>query len=106
MSYPAWWVRAIYAVMGPLAGWYSGAHGFDPALPEMGAMLLAMGRGVPAHARIGAVPMIDVAPTVTALLGITPSLQSEGTAIAAIRPPVAAKTTEPGVALGAPVPVK
>jgi predicted AlkP superfamily pyrophosphatase or phosphodiesterase len=106
LAYPSWWVRTVYAVMGPIAGWYAGSHGFDPALPEMGAMLLAMGRGVPAHARIGAVPMIDIAPTVTALLGIAPPLQSEGTAIAAIQPPAAAKTVESDVALEPPAPVK
>jgi predicted AlkP superfamily pyrophosphatase or phosphodiesterase len=86
MTYPSWWVRAIYAVMGPIAGWYSGAHGFDPELPEMGAMMLAMGRGVPTHSHIGTVPMIDVAPTVARLLGIDPPLQSQGHPIVGIGP--------------------
>ena len=79
--YPAWWVRALYAVSGPTLGVYPGSHGFDPNMPEMGATMLALGRGVPKGDRIGIVPMIDVAPTVTKLLGIQPPLQSTGTAI-------------------------
>jgi len=78
LAYPAWWVRTMYAVLGPVAGVYPGAHGFDPNLPEMGATLLAMGRGIPKGARISAVQMIDVAPTIAKLLHIEPPLQSEG----------------------------
>jgi predicted AlkP superfamily pyrophosphatase or phosphodiesterase len=84
--YPAWWVRATYAVLGPVADIYPGSHGFDPNLPEMGAILLAMGRGVPKGARIGAVQMTDVAPTVAKLLGIEPPLQSVGTPIPNVAP--------------------
>ena len=43
--------------------------------------MMAMGRGVPKGARIGAIPMIDIAPTVAKLLHIEPPLQSEGTPI-------------------------
>ena len=81
LAYPAWWVRTLYAVLGPVAGVYPGSHGFDPNLPEMGALMMAMGRGVPKGARIGAIPMIDIAPTVAKLLHIEPPLQSEGTPI-------------------------
>ena len=38
LAYPAWWVRTLYAVLGPVAGVYPGSHGFDPNLPEMGAI--------------------------------------------------------------------
>ena len=76
--YPAWWVRATYAALGPVADIYPGSHGFDPNLPEMGAILLAMGRGVPKGARIGAVQMTDVAPTVAKLLGIDPAVAVGG----------------------------
>ena len=86
LTYPPWWERTIYAVLGPVAGVYPGAHGFDPNLPEMGAILLAMGRGVPKGARIGPVQMIDVAPTVTRLLGIGAPLQSIGTPVPQIAP--------------------
>lgn len=69
--------RAVLAV-GGLLGWRSGMHGYDPALPDMGAVFLALGRGVPEGRRLGAVRAIDVAPTVAALLGIDPPLQAEG----------------------------
>jgi predicted AlkP superfamily pyrophosphatase or phosphodiesterase len=84
---PSWSARITYAVMGPLAGWAPGSHGFDPALSDMGAILLAAGRGIPNGARIGAVPMIDIAPTVTRLLGIEPPQQSIGTALPAVLTP-------------------
>lgn len=58
-----------------------GAHGYDPALPEMGAIFYALGRGVPAGAKLGVVRAIDVAPTAAALLGIAPPAQSEGQAL-------------------------
>ncbi len=61
-----------------LRGKGSGAHGFDPALPDMGAIFYALGRGVPRGAELGEVRAIDVAPTIAALLGIQPPEQSEG----------------------------
>ncbi|MFI5315172.1 MAG: ectonucleotide pyrophosphatase/phosphodiesterase [Myxococcota bacterium] len=64
-----------------LRGKTSGAHGFDPALPDMGAIFYALGRGVPHGAALGEVRAIDVAPTVSALLGIAPPEQSEGRAL-------------------------
>ncbi len=84
LTYPEWWVRTLYAVMGPAADVYFGAHGFDPNLPEMGALMLAMGRGVGKGVRAGPVQMIDVAPTVAKLLGIEAPLQSVGTAVPGI----------------------
>ena len=57
-----------------------GGHGYDPELPEMGGIFLAVGRGVPAGTRLGAVHQVDVAPTAAALLGIAPPAQSEGRA--------------------------
>ena len=64
-----------------LRGSSIGAHGFDPALPEMGAIFYALGRGVPHGAQLGEVRAIDVAPTAAALLGIAPPAQSEGRAL-------------------------
>lgn len=61
-----------------------GAHGFDPSLREMGGILLALGHGVPAGARLGELHTLDVAATVSALLGIDPPAQNEGRPIAAL----------------------
>ncbi len=84
--YPAWWVRTTFKVLGAVADIHPGSHGFDPNLPDMGAMMLAMGRGVPKGTRIGPVPMIDIAPTTAKLLGIDPPKQSIGVAIPQIGP--------------------
>ena len=69
------------AVFSRLLGNASGAHGYDPELPDMGAIFFALGRGVPKAEKLGAVRAIDVAPTVAALLGIKPPTQSEGRAL-------------------------
>jgi predicted AlkP superfamily pyrophosphatase or phosphodiesterase len=58
-----------------------GVHGYDPRLPDMGGIFLAMGRGVPRGAALGVVRQIDVAATVAGLLGIDPPRDSEGTRI-------------------------
>ena len=63
-----------------------GMHGYDPQLPEMGGIFFALGRGVPKGTKLGAVRMIDVAPTVARLLGIDPPAQSEGKPIEGIGP--------------------
>jgi predicted AlkP superfamily pyrophosphatase or phosphodiesterase len=55
-----------------------GAHGYDPALPEMGGLFLAVGRGVAKGARLPPVQAIDVAPTIARLLGIDAPRNSEG----------------------------
>ena len=59
-------------------GWDFGGHGYDPELPDMGAIFIAKGRGVAAGRSVEVVHQIDVAPTVAALLGIEPPAQSEG----------------------------
>jgi arylsulfatase A-like enzyme len=64
-----------------LVGKHAGAHGFDPELPDMGAIFYALGRGVPRGADLGEVRSIDVAPTAAALLGIHAPEQSEGKAL-------------------------
>ena len=62
-----------------------GAHGYDPAAhPEMGAVFLALGRGVRAGTALPAVRTVDVAATVTSLLGIEPPRDSEGAPIAGV----------------------
>ncbi|MEX2204971.1 MAG: ectonucleotide pyrophosphatase/phosphodiesterase [Myxococcota bacterium] len=58
-----------------------GGHGYDPELPDMGAIFFALGRGVPKAAKLGTVRAIDIAPTAAALLAIDPPAQSEGKAL-------------------------
>jgi predicted AlkP superfamily pyrophosphatase or phosphodiesterase len=57
-----------------------GVHGYDPENPDMAGIFLALGRRVEPGAALGAVQAIDVAPTITALLGIEPPRDSEGVA--------------------------
>lgn len=61
-----------------LFDWKSGMHGYATDHPDMAAIFLAMGRGVPKGLRIGPVDSIQVAPTIAKLLGIAPPAQSEG----------------------------
>jgi hypothetical protein len=64
-----------------------GAHGYDPArFPEMHGIFVALGRGVPAGARLPRVRAIDVAPTVARLLGIDAPASAEGAALEALSP--------------------
>jgi len=76
----SWRIRAG-AAWRALRGRGTGAHGFDPAQPDMGAIFYALGRGVPHGAELGEVRAVDVAPTVAALLGIHPPEKSEGRAL-------------------------
>ena len=62
-------------------GWDFGGHGYDPNLPDMGGIFLALGRGVRPAAELGELHQIDLAPTVATLLGIEPPLQSEGQSV-------------------------
>ena len=61
-----------------------GGHGYRPDHPDMGGILLALGRGVQAGTRLPAAHQIDIAATVARLLGMDPPAQSEGTPIAGI----------------------
>ena len=61
-----------------------GGHGYPPDLPDMGGILLALGRGVQAGARLPPAHQTDIAATVARLLNIDPPAQSEGTPIAGI----------------------
>jgi predicted AlkP superfamily pyrophosphatase or phosphodiesterase len=68
-----------------LFGTAVGAHGYDPSTHlEMGGIFLALGRGVGATARLPPVRAIDVAPTISQLLGIDPPAHSEGSPIPGI----------------------
>ena len=61
-----------------------GGHGYDPALPDMQGILLAMGRGIPPGQRLPMQVQIDIAPTVAQLLGIAPPRNASGRAIPGI----------------------
>ena len=63
----------------------TGGHGYDPSHPDMHAIFVAMGRGVPAGVRLGRVHATQVAPTVARLLGIDPPSRAEGEPIDALR---------------------
>ena len=60
------------------------AHGYPPDVPEMAALLVAFGRSVPHHARLGVVRSVDVAPTILALLGVPVPAWMEGRPIPAL----------------------
>ena len=75
------WGQMAFALFGQVIGRASGAHGYDPRSPDMGAIFFALGRGVPRSEKLGEVRAIDVAPTAAALLGINPPEQSEGRAL-------------------------
>jgi predicted AlkP superfamily pyrophosphatase or phosphodiesterase len=55
-----------------------GAHGYRPEEPAMGALFLAVGRGVRPGLRLGEVRAVDVTPTVLSLLGIETPAWMEG----------------------------
>lgn len=69
-------------------GWSFGGHGYDPSLPDMGAVFMAMGRGVEPGYEVAEVRQIDVAPTVASLLGIDPPRQAEGQPVPGIVGPL------------------
>ena len=55
-----------------------GMHGYLPEHPDMHAVFFALGRGIPAGSRPESVSTLDVAPTVTELLGIEPPRDAAG----------------------------
>lgn len=63
-----WLTRTAWAL-----GWRFGGHGYDPQHPDMGALLLAMGRGFGDRTTLPEpVSLLQVAPTVARLLAIDP----------------------------------
>lgn len=63
--------------------WFGGrgVHGYPPTQRDMHGIFYAMGNGVPRSARPGTVSALDLAPTVSRLLGIDPPLGCEGQAL-------------------------
>jgi predicted AlkP superfamily pyrophosphatase or phosphodiesterase len=76
--------NTLQSVATRVRGMDHGAHGYDPELPEMGGLFVAMGRGVAKGASMPPVHAIDVAPTIARLLGIDPPRNAEGRAIPGI----------------------
>lgn len=82
-----WQSRNLRRRVAPLFGGETGEHGYDPEQnSEMRGVFFALGRGVPSGSRLGRVRAIDVAATVTRLLGVAAPAQSEGAPIAGIAP--------------------
>jgi predicted AlkP superfamily pyrophosphatase or phosphodiesterase len=64
---------------------FYGQHGYDSSLPEMRAIFIAAGRGVPTTGEtIPAVRIVDYAPTIAALLGFEPAGTVDGQPIPAL----------------------
>jgi Type I phosphodiesterase / nucleotide pyrophosphatase len=59
---------------------FYGAHGYDPALPEMSAIFYAAGPDI-RHGRLQRVRNIDLAPTIARLLGVPAAPTIDGTAL-------------------------
>ena len=57
-----------------------GMHGWDPALPSLQALFVAVGPGIRAGAVVGAVHNVDVYPFMTELLGLRPASPLDGRA--------------------------
>lgn len=74
------WFRSLVGSL----GWEFGGHGYRPELADMSGVFFAMGRGVPKDVEIAAVHQVDVAATVSRLLGIDPPQHSEGRPVAGI----------------------
>jgi predicted AlkP superfamily phosphohydrolase/phosphomutase len=55
-----------------------GVHGVNPERPEMLASFVVAGPGVAPGAKLGTIRQIDIAPTLCALLGISPPAQATG----------------------------
>jgi predicted AlkP superfamily pyrophosphatase or phosphodiesterase len=85
---------AIQIRSGPLLR-LRGSHGYWPQDPSMGALFLAVGRGVPAGADLGELSTLDVAPTVLRLLGLPASDTMEGRAITRLLPESKTAVPEP-----------
>ncbi len=90
---------ALVAVLSAF-GWAFGGHGYDPSLPDMGAVFMAMGRGVEPGYELARVHQIDVAPTVASLLGIDPPRQAEGRPVPGIFVPTGTATSSTPRVLG------
>jgi predicted AlkP superfamily pyrophosphatase or phosphodiesterase len=81
---PSSFLASSFFFLRSFLGGNRGAHGYVTETPEMAGIFLAMGRGVPPDLVLGPVRTLDVASTVSRLLGIAPPAQNEGVPIAGI----------------------
>jgi len=68
-------------LIAPIMGWKAGAHGYSVHHTEMHSIFFAMGRGVNSDLDLGHVNQLQIAPTITDLLGIEPPLHATGSPI-------------------------
>ena len=67
----------------PPIGVQRAAHGYDPeSVPQMHGIFYAWGAGVASGKRLGRIDMVDIHPTVMALLGLLPGKDAEGRPLA------------------------
>lgn len=62
----------------PFTGGVKATHGYDPAIPQMHGIFYAWGAGVAPGREIKGLDMIDIHPTVMALLGLQPGRPVDG----------------------------
>ncbi len=67
---------------------FYGAHGYDPTLPNMSAILYAAGPDI-GRGNLAQIRNIDVAPTIDQILGVKPSSTVDGNALNLASTPVA-----------------
>lgn len=64
----------------PAQPFYGGAHGYDPAAPEMAALFVANGPAFLPGKRLAAFDNVDIAPLLRSLLGLPAAAAGDGTA--------------------------
>ena len=74
-------VEPPYAFGNPKRDPLPGMHGYESRHPDMGALFLAMGRGVTAGKKLDRVHQLDLVPTIAKLLSIAPHPAVKGTPI-------------------------
>lgn len=68
----------------------AGTHGYLNSDPQMQAIFIASGAGIPRGVQLGQISNLDVAPTVAALLGIKMT-RTQGHAVEQIRKRMSAR---------------
>jgi Ca2+-binding RTX toxin-like protein len=71
---------------------FYGAHGYDPTLPEMKAILYAAGPDISPQ-QLGSVNNIDIAPTIEKILDVAPASTVDGKALSLSSPSAASAVT-------------
>ncbi len=75
------------AAFTPFAGGLKATHGYDPHIVQMHGIFYAWGAGVAHGRQIPRLDMIDIHPTVMALLGLKPGQPVDGKTVAALFAP-------------------